>query len=63
MRKSEIFDSINDVHIALGHVGGDKPVVELGKKYFNIPCKVINVYFQRAQHVEKNATDRGRGLL
>ena len=60
MRKSEIFDRINDGHIALGHVGGDKPVAEPGKKYFNIPCKVIDVYFQHAQNV-KNTQPTAEG--
>ena len=63
VKRSEILDRIHDVHMALGHVGRDKLVAELGKKFLNIPHKVINVYLATCTTCEESATDRGRGLL
>ena len=61
VKRSEIFDRIHDVHIALGHAGRDKLVAEIGKKFFNIPHKVINVYLATCTTCEKKTQPTAAG--
>ena len=44
VKKSVIFDKINDVHIASGHAGRDKIVKELSARFFNIGYSLVGIY-------------------
>ena len=63
VKRSEIFDRIHDVHIALGHAGRDKLVAEIGKKFFNIPHKVINVYLATCTTCEEKRNRPRKGIV
>ena len=62
-KKSEIFDRINNIHVALGHAGRDKVAAELGKKYFNIPAKVINLYLATCVTCDEKRNRPRKGIV
>ena len=44
VKQSELFDKINEVHLASGHAGRDKLTKQLSKKFFNVSYSLINMY-------------------
>lgn len=63
VKKSEIFDRINDIHIALGHAGRDKLVAEINKKYFNISYKVVNAYLATCTTCDEKRSRPRKGIV
>ena len=63
VKKIRFFDRINDVHLALGHAGRDKLLAEIGKKFFNISNKVINVYLATCATCDEKRHRPRKGIV
>lgn len=59
----DVYDVIQTAHIAVGHGGRDRMLVETSKKYANITKTMISIFLSMCQVCQEKKTKRKRGLV
>ena len=59
----EIFDIMNDTHLAIGHGGRTRMFKELQRKYRNITLEQIMIYLNLCETCQKKSSIKKKGLV
>lgn len=59
----EIFDVIEDAHVALGHGGRDRVKNETSKKYANVTTEMINVFLSTCESCDHKKRKKRNNLV
>ena len=63
VKVDEVYDILNDTHLAIGHGGRTRMLKEIQKKYRNITVEQIMLYLNLCETCQKKANHKRKGLV
>ena len=63
MKVDEVYDILNDTHLAIGHGGRTRMLKEIQKKYRNITVEQIMLDLNLCETCQKKANHKRKGLV